>query len=232
MNITQASFILFMLACGALVVAQNWRATIPLLLIADLLRIGVLRASTSFGGAAGATLVIVELVAALGVAGILLLTALTFGRDYGSENLDEFGLMELRAAARRAHQQRSQIARWSGTIVPLGAVLLAALATWLIVLAYPIARAPLLDAAWIFALLCGLLALITANDVLKLGLGLLLITSSAKLLYFSLVTQVDVVQIALLEAVSLTLALVAAYLSGLLFGRLRTLEFGSLFERR
>lgn len=227
------SIVLILLVAG-LVVFQNWRVTVPLLLAAELCRTALLWQLAGFASAPGrATLAIVEVVTALSVGLILLVTALTFTRDYNTEQLDEFGLMELRRAARRAQQQRTQIGgRWAGYVVPIGAVLLAALATWLLDRAYPIARDPLINASWTFMLLCGLLVLITANDVLKLGLGLLLLLGAAKLLYFGVASQINVLHIGLLELLSLLLAVVAAYVSGLLYGRLRTLDFSSLFDRR
>lgn len=219
---------------AALVIVNDWRVTIPLLAAADACRIGLLQQTTSLATETGGlTVLLVEIVTVAGVAAIMLVTALTFTRAYNTEQLDEFALLELRRAARRAQQQRAQIVgRWAGYVVPLGAVALAGLATWLLGQAYPVTGNAMLDAAWLFVLLCGLLVLITANDVLKLGLGLLLLLGSAKLLYFGVALQVNVLHIALLEILSLLLAVIVAYLSGLLYGRLHTLEFGSLFERR
>ena len=228
-----ALFAALVVAVAGVVIMQNWRISLPLLIVAELCRAGLLWQIAAFGATERSTLALAEVLAALGVGAILLITALTFTRPYQTEQLDEFALMELRQAARRAREQRAQIGgRWSGTIVPLGAVLLAALATWLLGRAYPIAREPLINAAWTFTLLCGLLVLITANDVLKLGLGLLLLLSAAKLLYFGVATQLNVLHIGLLELLSLVLAVVAAYVSGLLYGRLHTLDWSSLFERR
>lgn len=234
MTLALALFLTLLLLVAALVVFQSWRLTIPLLAAAELCRSALLWQIVDFAGASGRlTLTIVEVVTTLSVGVILLVTALTFTRDYNTEQLDEFGLMELRRAARRAQQQRAQIGgRWAGYVVPLGAVLLAGLATWLLGRAYPIARDPLINTAWTFTLLCGLLVLITAGDVLKLGLGLLLLLDAAKLLYFGVASQLNVLHIGLLELLSLLLAVVAAYVSGLLYGRLRTLEFSSLFDRR
>lgn len=229
------SFILLGISVAALVVARAWRWTIPLLFLVDLARIGLLRYATPLGaGSAGTLLLSVELLTSLSVGAILLVTAWTLARsDDQTEPLDEFALMELRRAARRAQQQRTQmIGRWSGVIVPIGAIVLAGLATLLLGRAYPIARSPLIDAGWIFTLLCGLFVLVTAADVLKLGIGMLLIVSSAKLLYVGLATQLNVFHIGLLQLATLMLAVVAAALSGLLYGRLRTLEIDSVFERR
>lgn len=221
------------LLVAALVVLAEWRVTIPLLFAADLARIGLMQQATSMAAAGRSTLLIVELVTAVSVGAILLVTALTFTRPYQLEQLDEFALFELRRAARKAQQQRAQFAgRWTGYAVPLGAVLLAALATYFLGQANPIARDPVIDAAWMFMLLCGLLVLIMANDVLKLGLGLLLLVGSAKLLYVGVASRLNVLHWSLLELIQLLLAVVAAYLSGLLYGRLHTLEFGSLFDRR
>lgn len=233
MTLAVGLLILFVLLVAALVIVADWRVTVPLLLAADLVRIGLTEQVAGFTGTGRTTFLVVEIVTALSVGCILLVTGLTFTRPYNVEQLDEFALFELRRAARKAQQQRSQIVgRWSGYAVPIGSVLMAGVATYLLGQAYPVAREPLLDAAWMFVLLCGLLILITANDALKLGLGMLLLASSAKLLYISVTARIDVLHWALLELLTLLLAVVAAYLSGLLYGRLHTLEFGSLFERR
>lgn len=219
-------------AVAAVVLVPDWRVSIGALVVADLCRIGIIQQSTTtFAGRS--TALIVEGVTALSIGLILLITALTLRRDFDAEQLDEFALFELRRAARRAQQQRTQFAgRWSGYVVPTGAVLLAGLATWLISQTYPVVSDPVTDIAWLFMLLCGLLVLITANDVLKLGLGLMLLAASVKLLYFGVATRINVLQLGLIEAVTLLLALITAYLSGLLFARLHTLDFDSLLERR
>ncbi|HEX6293339.1 MAG TPA: hypothetical protein VFZ66_29430 [Herpetosiphonaceae bacterium] len=226
--------IVFLLLVGLLVVIEEWRVSIPTLLAAELCRIALMYQAALFAATTGrALLLAVEIVTAASVALILFVTALNFTREYNTEQLDEFALMELRRSARRSRQQRAQMTgRWSGYVVPIGAVLLAGIATWLLGQAYPVARDRSLDAAWTFSLLCGLLVLITANDALKLGLGLLLAMSSAKLLYFGVAARLNVLHIGLLELLSLMFALIVAYLSGLLYGRLHTLDLGSLFERR
>jgi hypothetical protein len=218
-----------LLFVAPLIVFNDWRVTIPLLLAAEMSRIGLMWQTAD---AINLTLMLIEAVTAVSVSLILLVTAFTFTRPYQSEQLDEFALLELRRAARYAQHQRAQAAgRWTGTIVPIGALLLAGLATWLLSTFYPVAKAQTLDAGWIFLLLCGLLVLITANDALKMGLGLLLLMGSAKLLYFGVATRINVIHIGLLELLTLVLAVTVAYLSGILFARLRTLELNSLFER-
>ncbi len=222
------------LLAATMVVIDDWRLALPLLLGAELCRVGLAWQATSlFGGTAGVTLLAVEILTALGSAVILMITGLTFNRDYHSSELDEFAQMELRRAEREAHHQRENVVgRWGATVVPFGAMVLAGLATWLLSTFYPVARQQVLDAGWIFLLLSGLIVLIMASNVLKLGLGLLLLTASAKLLYFGVAVRLNILHIALLEVLSLALAVIVAYLSGLLYGRLRSLELGSLFERR
>jgi hypothetical protein len=234
MSVASGLLIVFLVLVGALVVLDDWRAAIPMLLAAELCRIALMYQAALFVASAGWSIVVaVEIVTALSMSLILLITALNFTREYHTEQLDEFALMELRRAVRRSRQQRLQVTgRWSGYVVPIGAVVLAGIATWLLGQAYPVARDRSVDAAWTFSLLCGLLVLITANDALKLGLGLLLAMSSAKLLYFGVATQLNILHIGLLELLSLMFALIVAYLSGLLYGRLHTLDLSSLFERR
>jgi ABC-type sugar transport system permease subunit len=50
------------------------------------------------------TVVLVKVLTGVAVTAMLVLTALTFSRDYGLEDLDEFGLTELRRAARTAQR--------------------------------------------------------------------------------------------------------------------------------
>lgn len=233
MTFATVLLIVLLLLVGALVIIEDWRVTIPLLFGAELCRIGLMYQSAIFATAGRTTLLLVEILTAASVAAILLVTALNFTREYNSEQLDEFALLELRRSARRSRSQRAQLAgRWSGYVVPIGAVLLAGIATLLLGQAYPVAQDQAIDAAWTFSLLCGLLVLVTANDALKLGMGLLLAISSAKLLYFGVTTQLNVLHIGLLELLSLMFALIVAYLSGLLYGRLHTLDLSSIFERR
>lgn len=233
MTLATGLLIVLLLLVGALVIIEDWRVTIPVLFAAELCRIGLMYQSAIFATAGRTTLLLVEILTATSVAAILLVTALNFTREYNTEQLDEFALMELRRSARRSRSQRAQLAgRWSGYVVPIGAVLLAGIATLLLGQAYPVAQDRAIDAAWTFSLLCGLLVLVTANDALKLGLGLLLAISSAKLLYFGVTTQLNVLHIGLLELLSLMFALIVAYLSGLLYGRLHTLDLSSIFERR
>ncbi len=233
MAITVGLLISLVLVVGALVVVNDWRWTIPLLLGTELCRIGLTwQTMNVVKGSTVWPLLIAQAVAALSAGLILLITALNFTKDYSAVELDEFALLELRRAALRAQHQRGLVTgRWGASIVPFGGVVLAGLATWLLSTFYPVARQQIVDAGWIFLLLCGLLILITALDVLKLGLGMLVLVASAKLLYLGVAAPQSVLHVGLLELLSLMLAVIVAYLSGLLYGRLHTLEFGSLFEQ-
>ena len=79
--------------------------------------------------------------------------------------------------------------------------------------------------------LTGLFTLVTAGDLLKIGLGLLLCASSIDLLYTALASTVQVFPLELLSLVTIVLALAVSYLSGLLYGRLKTLELNELYKR-
>lgn len=184
------------------------------------------------------TIVMIKMITGLAVTAILVVTALTFSREYGLEDLDEFGLSELRRAARAAQRQRlSQGPTLDDYIVPFWAIVLALLASLTLPRIYPIAASRAVDFAWYWLGLTGLFTLATAGDLLKIGLGLLLCTSSIDLLYTALVSTpqasgVGVVPLALLSLVTILLALVIAYLSGLLYGRLKTLELNELYKQR
>jgi hypothetical protein len=96
---------------------------------------------------------------------------------------------------------------------------------------YPIGRSNAVDFAWYWLGLTGLFTLVTAGDLLKIGLGLLLCAGSIDLLYTAIASTVQVFPLALLGLVTIVLALGVAYLSGLLYGRLKTLELNELYKR-
>ncbi|WP_029215520.1 hypothetical protein [Kallotenue papyrolyticum] len=230
MSLAVGALVALWLSASIIVVSNDWRVALAALIGADLSRM-LLMARYAADGVA-ATILPIDLVTTAGVALILVITGLTLTRELPSEHLDEFAQMELRRAAREAHTRRTIFGRrWDGRVIAMGALVLAALATLLLSRVYPIAREPVVDVAWIFALLCGLLVLITAPDALQLGIGLLLLLMSTKLLYFGVAARLQVLHIGLLALLSLLLALMVAYLSGLMYGRLRTLELSALFDR-
>jgi hypothetical protein len=232
------------LSAGTVLLMRDWRISCPALLL-NYIFLAIFLAQQRFldpnvsAEVLGiGTIVVIKVVTGLAVTAILVLTALTFSREYGLEDLDEFGLSELRRAARAAQRQRlNQLPRLDDYIVPFWAIVLALLASLTLPRIYPISAVRSVDFAWYWLGLTGLFTLATAGDLLKIGLGLLLCTSSIDLLYTALVSGpqasgVGVVPLALLSLVTILLALVVAYLSGLLYGRLKTLELNELYRQR
>ena len=225
------------LSAGAVLLLRDWRLTFPAIFMSYVF-LGVFLAQQGFLpadlplGAGVSTVVLVKLITGVAVTFILSLTALTFSHDYGLENLDEFGLAELRRAARAAQRQRAGTPfRLDDYIIPFWSGVLALLASLALPRIYPIGPSLAVDFAWYWLGLTGLLTLATAADLLKLGLGLLLCVSSIDLLYTALANGVGVVGLLLLSLFTLLLALIVAYLSGLLYGRLKTLELNALYKR-
>lgn len=223
---------------GALILlVRDWRVTCSALL-ASYIFVALFLAQQQFitpdlrvGGLALSTTVVVKLVTGVAATVILAITALTFSREYNLEDLDEFSLAELRRAARRAQRQRaSEPFRPSDYIVPFWALVLAALASLALPRLYPIGTNEV-DFAWYWLGLTGLFTLVTASDTLKIGLGLLLCASSVDLLYTAISSTVQIFPLALLSLMTIVLALAVAYLSGLLYGRLKTLELNELYKR-
>lgn len=106
------------------------------------------------------TTMIVKFITGAAVTAILTLTALTFSHEYGLEELDEFGLSELRRAARAAQRQRTtQPPRLDDYIVPFWAIVLALLASLILPRLYPIAASQAVDFAWYWLGLTGLFTL-------------------------------------------------------------------------
>ena len=223
---------------GALILlVRDWRVTCSALL-ASYIFVALFLAQQQFitpdlrvGGLALSTTVVVKLVTGVAATVILAITALTFSREYNLEDLDEFSLAELRRAARRAQSQRaSEPFRPADYIVPFWALVLAALASLALPRLYPIGSNEV-DFAWYWLGLTGLFTLVTASDTLKIGLGLLLCASSVDLLYTAISSTVQVFPLAMLSLMTIVLALAVAYLSGLLYGRLKTLELNELYQR-
>jgi len=226
------------LSGGIILLLRDWRVTFPALLLSYIF-VALFLAQQQFLApdlrlntfAVSAT-VLVKLISGIAATTILAITALTFSREYGLEELDEFSLAELRRAARRAQRQRAaEPFRFANYVVAFWALVLAALAALALPRLYPIGRSYEVDFAWYWLGLTGLFTLVVAGDLLKIGLGLLLCASSIDLLYTAIATTVQVFPVALLSLMTIILALAVAYLSGLLYGRLKTLELNELYKR-
>ncbi|GAB4432678.1 MAG: hypothetical protein OHK0015_20470 [Chloroflexi bacterium OHK40] len=231
------------LTAAVVLLFRDWRITIPALLL-NYVTIALFLAEQRFVapdislfGLEISTLVLVKLCTGVAVTLILAITALTFSREYGLENLDEFGLAELRRAARAAQRQRATAPfQLSDYVVPFWAGVLALMASLALPRIYPIGPSVAIDFAWYWLALTGVLTIATAGDVLKIGLGLLLCASAIDLLYTAVVSTpeasgLNVFPLALLSLFNILLALAVAYLAGLLYGRLKTLELNELYRR-
>ena len=226
------------LSGGIILLLRDWRVTFPALLL-NYVFVALFLAQQQFlapdlrlGGLAISATVLVKLISGVAATAILAITALTFSREYGLEELDEFSLAELRRAARRAQRQRAaEPFRFSNYVVGFWALVLAALAALALPRLYPIHPSAAVDFAWYWLGLTGLFTLVVAGDLLKIGLGLLLCANSIDLLYTAIATTVQVFPVALLSLMTIVLALAVAYLSGLLYGRLKTLELNELYKR-
>lgn len=224
------------LSCAVVLLMRDWRFTVSALLINYLCLAWFLTQQQfitpdlAIGPFAVSTTVLVKLITGFAAALILAITALTFSREYNTEDLDEFSLAELRRAARRA-QRAAEPFRISDYVVPFWSLVLAAVAALLLPRLYPIGRTYQVDFVWYWLLLTGLFTLVTASDLLKIGLGLLLCVASIDVIYTAIASRVQVFPLALLSLLTLVLALAVAYLSGLLYGRLKTLDLGELYRK-
>jgi hypothetical protein len=240
----QINWLLIAIGVTAAVVLlfRDWRVTFPALLV-NAIALAFFVAEQRFVapdlgllGLEISTLTLVKLVTGVAVTLILTITALTFSREYGLESLDEFGLSELRRAARAAQRQRASTPfQLSDYVVPFWAGVLALLASLALPRIYPIGPSEAVDFVWYWLTLTGLLTIATASDLLKIGLGLLLCASAIDLLYTAVVSTpeasgLNVVPLALLSLFNVLLALAVAYLAGLLYGRLKTLELNELYK--
>lgn len=223
-------------ACGIVLLMRDWRLTVSALLVNYiclawfLTQQQFITPDLALGPISISTTVLVKLITGVAAALILAITGLTFSREYNTEDLDEFSLAELRRAARRA-QRAAEPFRLSEYVVPFWSLVLAVVAALVLPRLYPVGRDVVVDFTWYWLGLTGLFTLVTANDVLKVGLGLLLCVESIDLLYTAIAGRVQVFPLALLSLLTIVLALAVAYLSGLLYGRLKTLDLGELYRR-
>ena len=240
MNLSDINWPVILIALsGALILLlRDWRITVSALLL-NYVGVAVFLAQQQFlqpdlqlGSIVVSTTVLVKLISGVAATVILAITALTFSREYNQEDLDEFSLAELRRAARRAQRQRAaEPLRMADYVVPFWTLALAVLASVALPRLYPIGDTHTIDFVWYWLGLIGLFTMVVAGDLLKVGLGLLLCASSVDVLYTAISRTVQVFPLALLGLVSITLALAVAYLSGLLYGRLKTLELNELYKR-
>jgi hypothetical protein len=221
---------------GLILLLRDWRLATPALLLmygfvaAFLAQQQFIPPDLQVGGYPISTMVLIKLITGGSAIAILVITALTFSREYNLEDLDEFSLTELRRAARRAQQQRAtQPFRVTDYIVPIWALVLALLASLALPRLYPIGTQEI-DFVWYWLGLVGLFSMVLAADILKIGIGLLLVIESISLLYTALARAVQVIPLAFLSLTTVVLALMIAYLSGLLYGRLKTLELNELYK--
>jgi len=221
---------------GLILLLRDWRLTVPALLInyaciaAFLAQQQFLAADLVISGVELSSTVLVKVITGFATTSILAITALTFSREYNQENLDEFSLAELRRAARRAQRERaSQPFHLGDYVVPFWSLVLAGIASLALPRLYPIGSYEV-DFVWYWLGFTGLFTLVTANDMLKIGLGLLLIAGSIDMLYTAISRTVQIFPLAMLSLMTIVLALAIAYLSGLLFSRLKTLELNELYK--
>jgi hypothetical protein len=239
MNLSDINWPVILIALsGALILLlRDWRITVSALLV-NYIGVAMFLAQQQFlqpdlqiGSLAISTTVLVKLISGIAATAILAITALTFSREYNQEDLDEFSLAELRRAARRAQRQRAaEPLRLADYVVPFWTLALAVLASVALPRLYPIGDTNI-DFVWYWLGLIGLFTMVVAGDLLKVGLGLLLCSGSVDVLYTAISRTIQVFPLALLGLVSITLALAVAYLSGLLYGRLKTLELNELYKR-
>lgn len=225
------------ISSGLVLLLRDWRLTFPallcnyLLIVAFLTQQQFVRPDIQIGDLALSTTVLVKLLTGIAAVTILTITALTFSREYNLEDLDEFSLAELRRAARRAQRANASAGlRMADYVLPFWSLVLVALASLALPRLYPIGTYET-DFVWYWLGLTGLFTLVTATDTLKTGLGLLLCAGSIDLLYTALASSVQIFPLGLLSLMTIVLALMVAYLSGLMYGRLKTLDLSELYKR-
>ncbi len=218
---------------AVLMLVPDWRPAFASLCVCGvLLLVFEQRELLTLGGATASSILTllnaVDGVSLLCVALIVLFTGLTYSRtDQGQA--DEVGKLHLRHAARQA--ARAAVPRgWDAYRTPLVALVLLVAGAPLLPLFYP-APPHAGVYAWTLLLLGGILVAATSDTLLKLGMGLLLISFGLRLCYLTQAATVGFFELTLFSFVPIVVALVVALLSSLQFSRLGTLRLALLFEQ-
>lgn len=120
--------------------------------------------------------------------------------------------------------------RFIDYLLPVGAVGIAAAATYALTTLVPFSGNFLGDFAfyWLFSI--GIAIMVVGRDVLKLGIGLLTALNGADLLYALLKNGDSPLVLGISAGITILLALLVSYLAILLYGKMQTLNIGEFFK--
>ncbi len=233
MTLARALLVVLAACTTLVVVVRDWRPALVFLVGVALAMAGFLweearRGQEVLVGSGIGLLVAIDLTTAATVVLILLTTGLSYSRDFDVAERDELGLPDRWRAIKQAIRL-PRPARPVDYLFPVLAVALVLAATLLLPHLYPYPARDV-DYAWTFLLLSGILALVIADSMLKIGLGLLMLAFGVKLFYLAVAARIGLIELVLLNLVTIIAALIVAILSALLYGRAKTLDLETLYR--
>ncbi len=122
--------------------------------------------------------------------------------------------------------------RYIDYLLPIGASIIAAVATYGFATLLPFSGNFLGDFAFYWPFTIGITILVTGRDILKLGIGLLTALNGADLLYSLLRSGDNPLVLAFSAGVTILLALLISYLAILFYNKLNTLNLSEAFKAK
>ncbi len=156
------------------------------------------------------------------------------GRRYRGEQAaeDASGRGGLRRIFYRQEAARLNRFRYVDYLLPLGAVIIAAGATYALTTLLPFSGNFLGDFAFYWLGSVGVAIMVVGRDILKLGAGLLVALNGVDLLYSLLRNGDSPLVLGISAAVTILLALLISYLAVLYYGKMKTLAISEGFRRK
>jgi hypothetical protein len=245
LNLTQDNYNIFLgllLASAAIMtVFKDWRILTPALVlqywalavIANSLNettvrvmLGVLPLSIFLKGVAG-------LLAGV----ILLLTGYAILFEKRGHRLEEAeNVAKGRGGLRRLFYQEEQATlnrfRYVDYLLPLGAVIIAAVAAYAFTTLLPFSGNFFGDFVFFWLGSIGVTVMVVGSDIIKLGVGLLVALNGADLLYSLLRSGDNPLVLGASAGITIFLALIISYLAITFFNKMKTLTLSERFQRR
>jgi hypothetical protein len=122
--------------------------------------------------------------------------------------------------------------RYVDYVLPIGAIIIAAGATYALATLVPFSGNILGDFVFYWLGCIGIAIMVVGRDILKLGVGLLVALNGADLLYALLKNGDSPVVLGASAAITILLALLISYLAILFYTKMKTLNLGEGLQRK
>lgn len=145
---------------------------------------------------------------------------------------EQRGRGRLRRIFYRQEAAKIYLFRYVDYVLPIGAVIIAAGATYALATLVPFSGNILGDFVFYWLGSIGVAIMVVGRDIMKLGVGLMVTLNGADLLYALLRNGDSPLVLGASAAITILLALLVSYLAILFFGRMKTLNLSERFRRK